>query len=54
MNEITEIIIDADYHIQRRVGPGLLKSLYEVILAHALNRRVGMGDRFSLRLCAFA
>jgi len=32
-NEIAKIAVDAAYHIHRRLGPGLLESVYEVILA---------------------
>ncbi len=32
-NEIAKIVVDAAYHIHRRLGPGLLESVYEVILA---------------------
>ncbi|MBL7205703.1 MAG: hypothetical protein ISS63_15460 [Desulfobacteraceae bacterium] len=60
-NEIAKIVVDAAYHLHRRLGPGLLESVYEVILACALNIRGRMvffglriGCRFSLRLCAFA
>ena len=68
-NEIAKIVVDAAYHIHRRLGPGLLESVYEVILAYALNSRglkverqaLGMAFfglridcRFSLRLCVFA
>ncbi len=38
-NEIAKIVVDAAYHIHRRLGPGLLESVYEVILAYALNSR---------------
>ncbi len=38
-NEIAKIVVDAAYHIHRRLGPGLLESVYEVILAYALKRR---------------
>jgi len=38
-NEFAKIVVDAAYHIHRRLGPGLLESVYEVILAYALNRR---------------
>jgi len=38
-NEIAKIIVDAAYHIHRRLGPGLFESVYEVILAYALNSR---------------
>lgn len=35
-NEISKIIVDAAYHIHKRLGPGLLESVYEIILAHEL------------------
>ncbi|MBL7204214.1 MAG: GxxExxY protein [Desulfobacteraceae bacterium] len=38
-NEIAKIVVDAAYHIHRKLGPGLLESVYEVILAYALNIR---------------
>jgi GxxExxY protein len=38
-NEIAREIIDAAYHIHRTLGPGLLESVYEVILAHELRKR---------------
>ncbi len=52
MNEITKIIVEVAYYMKG--GTGLLKALNEVMMAHALNRRVVIGYRFSLRLCAFA
>ncbi|MBL7224919.1 MAG: GxxExxY protein [Desulfobacteraceae bacterium] len=39
VNEIAKIVVDAAYHIHRRLGPGLLESVYEVILAYALSSR---------------
>ena len=38
-NEITKIVVDAAYHIHRRLGPGLLESVCAVILAYALSSR---------------
>ncbi len=38
-NEIAKIVVDTAYHIHRRLGPGLLESVYEVILANALSSR---------------
>ena len=35
-NELTAAIVEAAYHIHREVGPGLLESVYEVLLADAL------------------
>lgn len=39
INEISEIIVDAAFHVHRELGPGLLESVYEVILADALRSR---------------
>jgi len=38
-NEISQIIVDTAFQIHKRLGPGLLESVYEVILAYALDRR---------------
>ena len=39
MNEITGQIIDAALHVHKALGPGLLESAYEAVLAHELRRR---------------
>lgn len=38
-NEIAKVIVDAAYHIHVRLGPGLLESVYETILAYELKKR---------------
>lgn len=38
-NQITGMIIEAAVRIHRRLGPGLLASVYESVLAHELGRR---------------
>jgi GxxExxY protein len=38
-NEIGAIIVDAAVTIHRELGPGLLESVYEVILAYELGQR---------------
>ena len=38
-NEISTIVVDAAIAVHRVLGPGLLESVYEVILAHELRRR---------------
>ena len=38
-NEIAKIIVDAAFQIHKGMGPGLLESVYEVVLAHALKKR---------------
>ena len=41
-NELARDIVDAAFHIHKNLGPGLLESVYEVILAHELEKR-GLG-----------
>ena len=38
-NEISGIILDAAMKVHRILGPGLLESVYEVVLAHELEAR---------------
>ncbi len=38
-NEISKIVVDAAVKLHQDLGPGLLESVYEVTLAHALTRR---------------
>ena len=38
-NEIAKIVVDAAFQIHKRLGPGLLETVYEVVLAHDLKRR---------------
>jgi GxxExxY protein len=38
-NEIATIIVDAAYTIHKRLGPGLLESVYEATLAYELEKR---------------
>jgi len=38
-NEIAREIVDAAYQVHTRLGPGLLESVYEVVLAHELKKR---------------
>ena len=39
LDEVTGVIVDSALRIHRDLGPGLLESVYEVILAHALTKR---------------
>ena len=39
LNAISGKIVDAAFHIHSTLGPGLLESVYEVILAHELGKR---------------
>jgi len=38
-NEIAKQVVDAAYHVHTRLGPGLLESVYEVVLSHELRKR---------------
>lgn len=39
LDEITGAVIEASIQIHRDLGPGLLESVYEVVLARSLERR---------------
>ena len=38
-NEIAKIIVDAAFQIHKRLGPGLLETVYEVVLAYDLKKK---------------
>jgi len=38
-NEVARLIVDAAYKIHTKLGPGLLESAYQVILAYELRQR---------------
>jgi GxxExxY protein len=38
-NEIAAAVIDAAFVVHKRLGPGLLESIYEIVLAYELRRR---------------
>jgi len=38
-NEIGKIVVDAAVSLHRDLGPGLLETVYEVLLAHVLRQR---------------
>ena len=38
-NEIAKIVVDAAFHVHTKLGPGLLESVYEVVLASQLRKR---------------
>lgn len=41
-NEISKCVLDAAFVVHSKLGPGLLESVYEVVLAHELRKR-GLG-----------
>ena len=38
-NEISQIVVDCSIYIHRKLGPGLLESVYEAVLARQLSKR---------------
>lgn len=38
-NEIATVVVNAAFHIHQKLGPGLLESVYELILAHELRKQ---------------
>jgi len=38
-NDVAKIVVDAAFKVHTALGPGLLESVYEVILAHELEKR---------------
>ena len=38
-NEVSKVVVDAALTVHRALGPGLLESVYEVVLAHELRSR---------------
>lgn len=39
LNEVTGAVVDAAIKVHSRLGPGLLESIYEVVLAYELRQR---------------
>ena len=37
--EVSAVVVDAAFHLHKDLGPGLLESVYEVVLARVLERR---------------
>lgn len=38
-NELSKIIVDISYKIHTKLGPGLLESVYEVVLYYELTKK---------------
>jgi len=49
-NEISKIILDAAVSVHRELGPGLLQSVYEAVLAYELQQR-GLGVNRQVPIC---
>ena len=44
-NKIAKLVVDAAYHVHTKLGPGLLESVYEVVLAHEIEKRGSKTER---------
>jgi len=44
-NEIGEVVVDTAIYVHKILGPGLLESVYEAVLAHELTKRGLKVDR---------
>ena len=44
-NEIAKQVVDAAFHVHKTLGPGLLESVYEIVLAHELRQRGLQAER---------
>ena len=38
-NEIAKVVVDAAFKVHTSLGPGLLETVYEIVLAHELKKR---------------
>ena len=38
-NDVAKVIVNASYKIHKKLGPGLLESVYEIVLCHELQKR---------------
>jgi GxxExxY protein len=39
LNDLAKVTVDAAFQVHTQLGPGLLESVYEVVLAHELEKR---------------
>src|SRR5438034_11572551 len=44
-NEIAKQVLDAAFAVHTKLGPGMLESVYEVVLAYELHKRVLTAER---------
>lgn len=52
LNEISGTIVDVAFHVHRELGPGLLESVYEIILTDALRQRgLTVGRQVPIPIC---
>src|SRR5262245_2689051 len=51
-NEISKIILDAAIAVHKELGPGLLESVYEIVLAYQLQqRRLSVERQMPIAIC---
>jgi len=48
-NEIGKIVVDAAIKVHRALGPGLLETVYEIVLSHELGKERFVGGTASSR-----
>jgi GxxExxY protein len=54
-NKIAILIVDAAYHVHRKLGPGLLESVYEIVLAYELeNRGLSIKRQYPIPIIPFS
>ena len=51
VEEVSSVAVDTAFHLHRDLGPGLLESVYEAVLARMLEERVFAGGTSSV--CCF-
>ena len=44
-NQISKVILEAAFHVHAKLGPGLLETVYEVVLAYELRKRGLLAER---------
>jgi GxxExxY protein len=51
-NQLAKIVLDAAFRVHTRTGPGLLETVYEVLLAHELRKQgLQVQRQVPIRIC---
>jgi GxxExxY protein len=45
LDRVARVVVDAAFNVHSKLGPGLLESVYEVCLTHAIEKRGGILER---------
>lgn len=48
VEHVAAVVVDVAYHLHRELGPGLLESVYETVLARMLEQRGLRVERYKL------